>query len=97
MTRSLEVASVKIDAKGRILLPASLREELDFEPGTRVSLQKTTKVILVMAATRNGKGCSREAQYFSRLKRILDTPPERTGKPSNPSIEHMKKIWEPKV
>lgn len=82
---SIDSSSAKIDSKGRILLPPALRSELDLEPGDTVSIRKMkTGVIL----TRGGR-----ADYMSRLKQMLETPPSRTGKPLNPAPSRMKKIW----
>jgi AbrB family looped-hinge helix DNA binding protein len=82
---TVDYSSAKIDSKGRILLPPALRSELDLEPGDTVSLKKTREGVIV---TRSGK-----ADYLSKLKQMLDTPPSRLGKPSNPTPSKMKKIW----
>ena len=34
-----------------------------------------------------------KSDYFAELKRMLETPPRRTGRPENPSPDEMKKIW----
>jgi AbrB family looped-hinge helix DNA binding protein len=82
---TVDSSSAKIDSKGRILLPPALRSELDLEPGDTVSLRKMKAGLVV---TRGGK-----ADYLSRFKQMLETPPSRLGKPSNPSPSKMKKIW----
>jgi AbrB family looped-hinge helix DNA binding protein len=82
---AVDAVSAKIDSKGRILLPPALRSELDLEPGDTVSLKKTREGVVV---TRGGK-----ADYKSRLKQMLETPPPRLGKPLNPPPSKMKKIW----
>jgi AbrB family looped-hinge helix DNA binding protein len=82
---TVDSSSAKIDSKGRILLPPALRSELDLEPGDTVSLRKMKTGLIL---TRGGK-----ADYSSRLKQMLETPPSRLGKPSNPSPSKMKKIW----
>jgi len=82
---TVDASSAKIDSKGRILLPPALRSELDLEPGDTVSLKKTKDGVVV---TRGGK-----ADYQSRLKQMLETPPQRLGKPLNPSPSKMKRIW----
>ena len=82
---SVDSSSAKVDSKGRILLPPSLRDELGLEPGDVVSLRRTKGSVLV---TRGGK-----SDYALKFKRMLETEPTRLGKPSNPSPSKMKKIW----
>ncbi len=82
---AVDGSSVKVDSKGRILLPPSLRDELDLEPGDVVSLRRT-KAGVVLA--RGGK-----TDYMSRFRRMLETPPKRLGKPLNPGPSKMKRIW----
>ncbi len=82
---TVDASTVKIDSKGRILLPPFLRDELDLEPGDVVSLRRKKGAVLV---TRGGK-----SDYMSKFKRMLATPPTRLGKPLNPSPSRMKRIW----
>ncbi len=84
MTAS-DVSSSKIDSKGRILLPPSLRNELDLEPGDSVSLKRTRVGVVVTPA--------RKADYLSRFRELIETPPSRSGKPQNWKPSKMKKIW----
>ena len=80
-----EASSAKIDSKGRILLPPALRSELDLEPGDSVSLKKTRSGVIVTPA--------RKADYLSRFKQLIETPPSRLGRPQNWDPSRMKKIW----
>jgi AbrB family looped-hinge helix DNA binding protein len=73
--------NAKIDSKGRILLPPSLRDQLGLEPGDVVSLKPMKGSVLLTG------------DYASKFKRMLATPPTRLGKPSNVSPSKMKKIW----
>ncbi len=73
--------NAKIDSKGRILLPASLRDQLGLEPGDVVSLKPTKGSVLLTG------------DYTSKFKKILATQPTRLGEPSNASPSKMKKIW----
>ena len=82
---TVDSSSAKVDSKGRILLPPSLRDELGLEPGDVVSLRRTKGAVLV---TMGGKN-----DYMSKFKRMLVTPPTRRGKPLNPSPSRMKRIW----
>jgi AbrB family looped-hinge helix DNA binding protein len=88
MTAS-DVSSAKIDSKGRILLPPSLRSELDLEPGDSVSLKRTRVGLVVTPA--------RKRDYLSKFRELIETPPKRTGKPRNPSPSQMKKIWKERL
>ena len=85
-------ANAKIDSKGRILLPTSLRDEFDLEPGDNVSI-RTTHSGLVVSPTKKEK---KEAP-MSKFQEMLETPPSRYGKPENWSPARMKKIWESKT
>ena len=69
----------KIDSKGRLVIPESLREDL----GQVVVVKKTEEGILL----RSTKGKT------SNLEIILDSKPRRTGKPENPKPEEMKRVW----
>ena len=73
--------NAKIDSKGRILLPPSLRDQLGLEAGDFVSLKPTKGSVLLTG------------DYASKFKRMLATPPTRLGKPSNAGPSKMKKIW----
>jgi len=88
MTAS-NASSARIDSKGRILLPPSLRSELDLEPGDSVSLKRTRAGLVVTPA--------RKADYLSRFRELIETPPKRTGKHHNPSPSQMKKIWKERL
>lgn len=88
MTAS-DVSSARIDSKGRILLPPSLRSELDLEPGDSVSLKRTRVGLVVTPA--------RKRDYLSKFRELIESPPKRTGKPRNPSPAQMKKIWKERL
>jgi len=73
--------NAKLDSKGRILLPSSLRDQLGLEPGDVVSLKPKKGSVLLTG------------DYASKFRRMLATPPTRLGKPSNASPSKMKNIW----
>jgi AbrB family looped-hinge helix DNA binding protein len=87
-----EIARLKIDSKGRILLPPALRDELDLEPGDSVSIKHTRSGLVVSPAKKAGK-----EDTMSKFQAMLEAPPSRYGKPENWSPSRMKKIWEPKT
>lgn len=82
---SVGSSSVKVDSKGRILLPPALRGELDLEPGDTVSIRKVKTGVVVTRGAR--------PDYMSKLRLMLETPPHRLGKPLNPAPSKMKKVW----
>ncbi len=79
----LEV-QLKVDSKGRICLPAEIRDEI----GDVVTAKRTSKGILIQ------KG--EKSDFLDEFKRVISSEPTRTGKPENPSPEKMKAIWERK-
>ncbi len=76
---------MKIDSKGRILLPPELRDELELEPGDVVSLKKMRDGLVLT------RGAKRD--FLAAFKRMLETPPTRLGKPENPAPSKMKRVW----
>jgi len=73
-----------IDARGRVLIPHQLREELGLGEGVVVDLQKEKGTIVITPAKRK------------RLswKELNGIKPKRTGKAEWPTPEEIKSIWE---
>jgi len=69
----------RIYAKGRLVIPEGLREDL----GQVVVVKKTEEGILLRPTKAK----------TSKLERILDAKPRRTAKPENPKPEEMKLAW----
>jgi len=69
----------RIDSKGRLVIPEDLREDF----GQMVVVKKTEEGILLRPTKAK----------TSKLERILDSKPRRTGKPENPKPEEMKLAW----
>jgi AbrB family looped-hinge helix DNA binding protein len=74
-------ATVKVDSKGRICIPADTREEL----GNVVTFIKTPEGILLLPVKRQ--------DAVEELRKIINSKHRRTGKPENWSPEKMKSIW----
>ncbi|MHB8566800.1 MAG: hypothetical protein ACYC7D_00595 [Nitrososphaerales archaeon] len=73
-----------VDEKGRLLIPQSVRESTGMISGTIVQMRQKGKVIEVIPT-------SRKRRTWSDLCGIK---PKRTGKPSWPTPEEIKNIWE---
>lgn len=81
----LEQVTVKVDSKGRICIPAEIREEI----GDTVTLKKTSRGYLLLP------GKLRDTH--EKLIELLNSKPERTGKPENWPPEKMKSTWKQTV
>ena len=73
--------TVKIDIKGRLCIPAEIREEI----GNVVTFKKTPEGILLLPGKRQ--------DAVEELRKIINSKHRRTGKPENWSPEKMKSIW----
>ena len=72
---------LKVDSKGRILLPREIRDEL----GDIVVLEKTDDGFILKRGEL--------IDFLKEFKRIITSDPPRTGKPENWPPSKMKKIW----
>ena len=84
-TAEVEISTVKVDSKGRIVLPPALRGELGMDAGDMVSIRRTGKSIVLVPA--------RKSDFMSTYRRIIETPPTRRGRPENWNPSRMKGIW----
>ena len=73
--------TVKVDSKGRICIPAEIREEI----GDTATLKKTPEGYLIIPGKRQDP--------VEELRKIITSKHRRTGKPENWSPEKMKTIW----
>jgi AbrB family looped-hinge helix DNA binding protein len=80
MSQNTEVTA-KVDSKGRICIPAEIREEI----GNVVTFKKTPEGILLLPGKRQ--------DAVEELRKIINSKHRRTGKPENWSPEKMKSIW----
>ena len=72
---------VKVDSKGRICIPAEIREEI----GDTATIKKTPEGYLLIPGKRQ--------DAVEELSKIINSKHRRTGKPENWSPEKMKSIW----
>jgi AbrB family looped-hinge helix DNA binding protein len=77
----IEQVTVKVDSKGRICIPAEIREEI----GDTATLKKTPEGYLIIPGKRQDP--------VEELRKIITSKHRRTGKPENWSPEKMKTIW----
>jgi len=77
----LEQLTLKVDAKGRICIPADIREQI----GNTATLRKTAEGYLLLPG--------KQKDIFQELKQKITSEHKRTGTPENWSPEKIKKIW----
>ena len=73
-----------IDARGRVLIPQELREDLGLEEGVVVELKKEKGSIIMTPANRKRMS----------WKELNGIKPKRTGRAKWPTPEEIKRIWE---
>lgn len=73
--------AASIDSKGRVTIPQEFREDL----GASVTVKKTRKGLLLLPGEKR--------DFVSEFVKLIESEPERTGKPLNPSPAKMKSIW----
>ena len=73
-----------VDEKGRVLIPQSIRENSGITIGTVVEMKQKGKIVEVIPT-------ARKRRTWSDLYGIK---PKRTGKPSWPTPEEIKSIWD---
>ena len=77
----VEQITLKIDSKGRICIPAEIREEI----GDTATLKRTSEGYLIIPGKRQ--------DAVEELRKVITSKHRRTGKPENWSPERMKAIW----
>ena len=77
----LEQINLKIDSKGRLCIPAEIREEI----GDTATLKKTSEGYLIIPGKRE--------DFLEEFRKVITSEPRRTGKPKLVSPEEMKTIW----
>lgn len=77
----VEQVNVKLDSKGRICIPAEIREEI----GDTATIKRVAEGFLIVPG--------KKEDATEKLRRIINSKHERTGKPENWSPEKMKSIW----
>jgi AbrB family looped-hinge helix DNA binding protein len=80
----MEEVQLKVDSKGRVCIPAEIREEIG-----NVAILKKPNGYLILPGKREN--------FLDEFKRIINTRPRRRGKPKLLSPEEMKAIWRTKA
>jgi DNA-binding transcriptional regulator/RsmH inhibitor MraZ len=73
--------NLKIDSKGRMCIPAEIREQI----GDTVTLKKTPKGFLIVPGKRE--------DFLEEFKKLITSEPKRKGKPKLATPEEMKSVW----
>jgi len=76
-----EQFTVKIDSKGRICIPAEIREEI----GDTATLKKTPKGYLIVPG--------KQEDFREEFIKLITSEPKRKGKPKLATPEEMKSMW----
>jgi len=74
-------STLKVDSKGRIVLPKEVRNEL----GDKLILEKRGKGFLILP----GKGRG----FLEEFKVVMSSKPKRKGKPENWGPSKIKSTW----
>jgi AbrB family looped-hinge helix DNA binding protein len=99
---SKTVAMVTLSSKGRVTIPREMRARLGIEPGQMVSIRAVdgaVRIVPMRESRKSERGSlpslkpfvrERKTDSLSKLKQMLETPPERYGEPLNPRPRKMK-------
>lgn len=72
---------LKLDSKGRLCLPAEIREKL----GKSVVLKESSEGLIIVQGE--------PVDFLEEFRRVMLREPQRTGKPENWPPSRMKSIW----
>jgi AbrB family looped-hinge helix DNA binding protein len=90
------VARVTLSSRGRVTIPREMRTRLGIKPGQRVFVTEkdgAVHIVPIRQLSKSERGRLPSLKRFVREgKQMLETPPERLGKPSNPIPSKVKKI-----
>jgi bifunctional DNA-binding transcriptional regulator/antitoxin component of YhaV-PrlF toxin-antitoxin module len=78
---NMEHVTVKVDSKGRICIPAEIREEI----GDVATIKKTKEGYLIVPGKRE--------DFLEEFQKLISSQPRRKGKPKLASPEEMKSTW----
>jgi AbrB family looped-hinge helix DNA binding protein len=69
----MDTFSTVVSSKGQIVIPAALREELNIEPGTRISIQREQNHLVLQPITRSFiksvRGCGKGMDLLAARER----------------------------
>ena len=72
---------LKIDSKGRLYIPADIREQI----GDIVMLKKTSEGFLIVLG--------KPKNFMEEFRKVITSEPPRMGKPENWPPSKMKSVW----
>jgi bifunctional DNA-binding transcriptional regulator/antitoxin component of YhaV-PrlF toxin-antitoxin module len=73
--------NLKIDSKGRICIPAEIREEI----GNTATIKRTPQGFLLIPG--------KSEDFLKEFKKLITSEPKRKGKPKLATPEEMKSVW----
>ena len=73
--------TLKIDSKGRMCIPAEIREQI----GNTATLKKTPQGFLIVPG--------KPENFLEEFKKLITSEPKRKGKPKLATPEEMKSVW----
>ena len=77
----MEHVNLKIDSKGRMCIPAKIREEI----GDTATIKRTPQGFLLIPGKRE--------DFLEEFKKLITSEPKRKGKPKLATPEEMKSVW----
>jgi bifunctional DNA-binding transcriptional regulator/antitoxin component of YhaV-PrlF toxin-antitoxin module len=81
MVGKMDEVHLKIDSKGRLCMPAEVREQI----GDTVLLKKTSEGFLIVPG--------KPKNFLEEFRKVISSEPPRTGKPENWPPSKMKALW----
>jgi bifunctional DNA-binding transcriptional regulator/antitoxin component of YhaV-PrlF toxin-antitoxin module len=81
----VEEVQLKVDAKGRLCIPAEIREEI----GSVAVLKKTREGYLLLPG--------KKEDFLEKFRKLITSKPRRRGKPKFVSPKEMKAVWRTKA
>lgn len=76
-----EQVNLKIDSKGRLCIPAQIREEI----GNTATIKKTSQGYLIVPG--------KHTDFLEEFKKMITSEPKRKGKPKLATPQEMKSLW----
>ena len=73
--------NLKIDSKGKMCIPAEIREQI----GNTATLKKTPQGFLIVPG--------KPEDFLEEFKKLITSEPKRKGKPKLATPEEMKSVW----
>jgi bifunctional DNA-binding transcriptional regulator/antitoxin component of YhaV-PrlF toxin-antitoxin module len=81
MVGKMDEIQVKVDSKGRLCIPADMREQI----GDTAIIKKTSEGFLILPG--------KPTNFMEEFRKVIASEPPRTGKPENWPPSKMKAVW----